>query len=191
MHNIWFTADQHFWHKSIIRHCNRPFPFLTQMHRALIDNFNAVVTNKDHIYHLGDFAFINNVPMVKKIFKELNGKKHYIIPGNHDRWLRKLKREGESIYRLEILEPIHELKWEGQRITLCHYAMLTWPAAHRGSWCLYGHSHGNLKPEKGRLMDVGVDSHNFYPISFNQVKEYMATRIPWEVDHHREEKGNG
>ncbi|MCX6365194.1 MAG: hypothetical protein NTX57_00570 [Armatimonadetes bacterium] len=56
-----------------------------------------------------------------------------------------------------------------QRIVLCHYAFRVWRNAHHGSWHLYGHSHGSL-PGAGRSMDVGVDCHDFSPISYEQVK---------------------
>jgi calcineurin-like phosphoesterase family protein len=48
--------------------------------------------------------------------------------------------------------------------------MRTWPASHMGSWQLYGHSHGKLPPI-GFQLDVGVDSWEFYPVSWEEVKE--------------------
>ena len=57
-----------------------------------------------------------------------------------------------------------------QHIVLCHYAMLVWNKSHHGSWMLHGHSHGTLKyPFAAKILDVGVDSHNFYPISLDFV----------------------
>ena len=60
-----------------------------------------------------------------------------------------------------------------QLIVLCHYAFRVWRNAHHGSWHLYGHSHGSL-PSAGRSMDVGVDCHDFSPISYEQVKTAFA-----------------
>lgn len=39
--------------------------------------------------------------------------------------------------------------------------------AHRGSWMLYGHSHGNLTDIGGKTIDVGVDCFDYYPVSLD------------------------
>jgi len=55
--------------------------------------------------------------------------------------------------------------------------MRTWNASHHGVWHLYGHSHGTLSDdEKALSIDVGVDCHNFYPISYEEVKELMKAK---------------
>ena len=64
-----------------------------------------------------------------------------------------------------------------QDIILCHYPMVVWDKSHRGSWQLFGHVHGMLDGDK-RLspnqMDIGVDSNNFRPISYQEVKEIIT-----------------
>lgn len=47
----WFTADNHFYHKNIIKLCSRPFETLEDMRRALIDNWNTRVDKKDTVWH--------------------------------------------------------------------------------------------------------------------------------------------
>lgn len=68
--------------------------------------------------------------------------------------------------------------FKGQRfIVLLHYAMKVWNASHYGTWHLYGHTHGELPDDETSLsFDVGVDCHNFYPISYDEVKEIMSTK---------------
>ena len=57
--------------------------------------------------------------------------------------------------------------------------MITWNASHRGSWQLFGHVHGGLN-NKGQIkhspqsLDVGVDCHNFTPLSYQQVKDLIT-----------------
>jgi calcineurin-like phosphoesterase family protein len=63
---------------------------------------------------------------------------------------------------------------EGQQVVLAHYAQRSWIGAFRGAWHLFGHSHGNLSP-RGRSFDVGVDVHDFRPLSFEEVKIRMDT----------------
>ena len=55
--------------------------------------------------------------------------------------------------------------------------MRIWRSDFRGTWHLYGHSHGNLPDKEDRLaFDVGVDCHNFYPLSYDEVKAIMKTK---------------
>ena len=83
---IYFTADMHFNHKNIIRHCNRPFESVEEMNEVIIARFNAKVKQKDSLYILGD-AVWGSADSANKIMKRLNGKK-FLIRGNHDyRWV--------------------------------------------------------------------------------------------------------
>lgn len=82
-----------------------------------------------------------------------------------------------------------ELKWEGQRIVLCHYALRNWHHNHKGSWMLCGHSHGNdpdTHPQtgKGRILDVGIDSVGV-PISLPEIAALLKDRPILAPDTHR------
>lgn len=152
---IFASADTHFFHRNIIKYCNRPFQDLNEMHRTLIMNHNSIVRSNDTVYHLGDFAFTRNWDWVFKVIQRLNGN-NIFIPGSHDHWMKKAKN-------VAITDRIHEISVNGHRIVLCHYAMRTWPKSHHGSWNLHGHSHGGLTPFKNQY-DVGVDNNNYYPV---------------------------
>ena len=52
-----FTADHHFGHANIIRHCNHPFANAAEMDEVMIANWNAVVRKDDRVIHVGDFAY--------------------------------------------------------------------------------------------------------------------------------------
>ncbi len=166
---IFFTADQHFCHKNVMRYCNRPFETVEQMNDTLIRNHNERVSKNDDVYMLGDFIFSNNLIEAQMIFDALNGRK-YFIKGNHDKITHR-------IHGWQWVKPLYDLKVDGNSITLCHYAMRVWNKSHHGSWHLYGHNHGNL-PGIGKSFDVGVDCHNFYPISYDEVKTIMAGLTP-------------
>jgi calcineurin-like phosphoesterase family protein len=163
---IFFTADQHFGHKNIIKFNNRPFSTIEEMDAELINRWNFVVKKKDIVYVLGDFAF----QKPEEYLSKLNGN-IIRIKGSHDHdikepYLIRLKPEG-------LLD-----EYGNQRIIiLCHYSMRTWECSHYASWGLYGHSHNNLPPY-GLSFDCGVDAWNYYPISLNQVAEKMATLKP-------------
>jgi len=167
---IYFSADQHFDHINIIKHCNRPFSSIGEMNETLINNWNSVVAPRDFVYILGDFT-LSDVDVAFTYLNRLHGKK-LVMPGSHDRWMRKLRGDGMVSNNVWVLPPLYTLKVEKQTIVLCHYAMRTWDKSHYNSWQLYGNSHGKLPPV-GKQWDVGVDNNNFFPISLDMVKKLM------------------
>lgn len=179
--NLWFTSDNHFNHHNIIEYCNRPFKTAEEMNSVMIKNWNSVVPERGIVFILGDFCFGHNQTWLW-LLDALNGIKHLIV-GNHDKNITPSKFH-EVVYGFRnVVVEDDEVGSEGQRITLCHYPMLSWYQSHRGAWQLFGHVHGELYNDslandgfdlRGKItprqLDVGVDVHNFYPISYNQVK---------------------
>lgn len=163
--NTFFTSDQHYGHEAIIAYCRRPFADLQHMNETLVAHHNAVVGQKDLVYHLGDFAFRGSG---KNFFNQLNGR-HVLILGNHD------KPNQQTGMGWHQVVPVQQVKIAGQLIWLSHYAHLVWPQSHYGSWHLFGHSHGSVKGV-GRSMDIGVDGNNFTPWSFEQIAEVMENK---------------
>ena len=159
-----FTADQHFGHPSIIENCARPFSSIIEMNEEIIKRHNEVVSNNDIVIHAGDMTFKKSFQETQKYVKQLKGQNLFLI-GSHDSWLTGLRRS--YIWANMI---------EDKYVVVCHYAMKTWPRSHYNSWQLYGHSHGRLEPD-GKQWDIGVDNNNFYPVSFEQLKEIMKNRL--------------
>lgn len=184
MGNIFFTSDHHFGHTNIIRFCNRPFESVEEMDRELIRRWNEKIQKGDDVYHLGDLA-LNSAEAFSEIMDQLNGNIHLIV-GNHDATaLNKRKRFAwvKEYYELKVKD---ETCANGvQRIVLLHYAMRTWRGASRGTWHLYGHSHNTLPDWENSLsFDIGVDCHDFYPLSYDEVKAIMKQKTwtpPFEV----------
>lgn len=183
---VWFTSDPHFYHDFIIKACNRPFDSIEEMNETIISNWNGVVQDKDdHVFVLGDFAFTSRFESIQKIVNRLNGKIHLIF-GNHD-YQNKLTRNvigtlfesSHDYLDLRILDP--EMDDGEQRLFLCHYPMNSWAGSQRGSWNLFGHIHS---PEykydtkyNPATLDVGVDAHNYTPISYEKVKELITQQF--------------
>lgn len=175
---IFFTSDQHHGHKNIIKYCNRPFNSLEEMSEELIKRWNEVVPEDGIVFNMGDFIFGGN-PKWREIVSHLNGKQYFIY-GNHD--------YGVSTNVLDSL-----FEWHGKsakimighnKIYLSHFPYLCFDGAYNGekaTWQLYGHCHskeGSYGLDSQRLIncfptqyDVGVDNNNYYPISFEEVKE--------------------
>lgn len=183
---IWFTSDHHFGHKQVITFSKRPFADVEEMNEAMIARWNEKIGPEDHVYHIGDFALMSPGKL-KALRARLNGK-IFLISGNHE------SSALDCPACFEWIRPYHELTvadpdaHKGERfIVLFHYAMKVWNASHYGTWHLYGHSHGDLPDDITSLsFDIGVDNHNFYPLSYDDVKAIMSRKQwtpPFEARH--------
>lgn len=147
------------------------------MNEAIIKNHNDIVGPDDTFYYLGDLCFDNKEDWH---LSRLNGKK-YFIKGNHDRHSIRKAYAKHGTY----LGDLAEVEVEGKHITLCHYAMRVFNKSHRGSWHLYGHSHGSLPDDPNSLsFDVGTMIHDYKPLSFAQVEKIMQKKTWKPKDHH-------
>jgi calcineurin-like phosphoesterase family protein len=175
-----FTSDTHFFHSRIIQYCLRPFADVNEMNETLIANWNNVVTPDDVVYHLGDFAF-GDANGVDQVMRRLNFKHFHFVKGNHDKpfcdWYHSNKDDTYLAPKVSLYQSHLETKIEGHKFTLCHYAMRIWNESHRGALHLYGHSHGTLPDDcNSKSFDVGVDCHDFAPISLERVLHLMSKK---------------
>jgi calcineurin-like phosphoesterase family protein len=185
-----FTADHHFGHKNVIGYQNRPFADVHEMNVELARRWNEKVGPKDTVYVLGDFLY--GAPRrMADIFSRLHGDIH-LIEGDHDQSSRKpALRDGYmSISPLKRVFVADEDAPKGRReITLCHYSMEVWHKSHWGTWHLYGHSHGRRPDVIDRLsFDIGVDCHDYYPLSYAEVKAIMDRKTWTPPFKHREKR---
>lgn len=188
--NVFFTSDCHFCHSNVIKYDGRPFNDVEEMNERLITNWNSVVGDKDIVFYLGDLSFDRSSGETERIVNELNGTIHFIL-GNHDneKDIRKLNRfETISDYvNLSILDLDNPRKKQG--IMMMHYPILSWDKAHHGDWHLHGHCHQSLvvqNPDyyKRKVLDMGCNGWDYRPMSYNEIKNIMATKSIDSVDHH-------
>jgi calcineurin-like phosphoesterase family protein len=182
-----FISDTHFFHKNVIRLCNRPFIDINDMHEKMIDNWNAIVPEDGHVFHLGDVGFKGSPAKLRQLLNRLNGN-IYLIMGNHEQDAT----GSECIGRFKWVEKykavsINKSDGSFQDIFLCHYSMEVWNKSHAGNvWSLYGHSHGNLPENPNSFkFDVGVDCWNYEPVSFERVAEKMSTKTHIDPQLHK------
>lgn len=172
------TRTDHFGHANIIKHSNRPYASVEEMDDSLVTNWNERVKPEDTIYHIGDFAFKMRTKAINMVISRLNGHK-FLIYGNHDK-KEVLRSEGwtwQGFYK--------RIKVNDQGIILFHYGCRVWDGSHRGTWQLYGHSHGSLPDDPNtKSFDVGVDCHNYAPLHFDEVSKVMENYSFVRVDHH-------
>jgi len=174
------------------------------MNQTMIDNINSTVPPDAVLYHLGDFGFAP-AEKLQSIIDQIHCKIIF-LDGNHDKEMKhssvrsKLSDLSPKIHRgspvdgiTQVTVPGLELKVKDpdaergeQQIYLCHYPSITWNKAHHGSWMAHGHCHGSLKyPFPARIMDVGVDPNNYYPVSYDEMKHHMKKIKAESLDHHK------
>lgn len=199
------TSDTHLGHANIIRYCHRPWlnpaTDLTptgewvsrevarkradEMDEALILEWNKMVSDKDTVYHLGDFCFGSPLRYVHR----LNGR-IVIIWGSHDKDTQIAMREGKLKGKMETMGRLASVTIRGVRMELCHCAMRVWEKSHHGAIHLYGHSHDTLPDlENSMSTDCGVDAAArrfgaYRPFSVDEILDIMAHKQQAAIDHH-------
>ncbi len=161
----YFSADYHVGHANIIKYCERPFQSAEEMDEYIIDTHNSIVGKRDIFIHAGDFCLYKSYERVyNNYIQRLNGK-HIFLMGSHDKWLT--DQQYQDIWKKGI---------DKHYVVACHYMLRTWPLSHYGSYCLYGHSHGNAQHlEEGKQMEIGWDLWQ-KPLAFEEVCEVMEGR---------------
>lgn len=190
----------------------RDFPDMDSHNNAIVDGINKVVGEDDTLYHLGDWSF-GGINQIWNFRKRLVVKDIHLILGNHDHhvvknkilpnvWGGDITRFGFPTYftnnetniavkareLFSVVRCYDEIKVEGHRIVLGHYAFRVWNRSHKGSFNLHGHSHSSLPPI-GKQLDVGVDNAykllgEYRPFSFQEIQKIMAKREIHKPDHH-------
>ena len=188
---IFFSSDQHFGHRNVVKFCNRPYDDEKVMGRALIENWNSVVGPEDIVVTMGDFFWFNDSHSIKKVVNQLNGT-IYLVLGNHDKRESFRRCDPEKLIILDGISHIFlrcedENRWYEKtfEIVCSHYPLMTWSHRDRGASNVFGHIHSgllrsgddydqNLPLWKGQQLDVGVDNQNFTPVSFEDILSQLA-----------------
>lgn len=178
MSRTFFISDTHFGHTNVIQYDNRPFKSALEMNEMMIRNWNSVVNPEDTVFHLGDFAFMQENEIIN-IINRLNGQKNLVF-GNHDQTIKKSSKI-KSMFGF--CKDYYEVKQGNVTVVLFHYPIGEWNKGHRGSYHLHGHCHGNYTyPREGRIMDVGVNCISYTPISLEKVISKLSNKP--SIKHH-------
>lgn len=165
--NIWFTADLHLGHKNMTAY--RKCASVEEMNETLVANWNSRVNKEDNIFILGDVSFCG-VGRTVEYLQRLNGRK-YLVAGNHDRGLRSKLAFTECFIKVVDYLELHVQAVP--TLILFHYPIASWDGCFHDTIHLHGHTHGGfrLTPESPDAfsLDVGVDCHNFKPISLSEI----------------------
>ena len=120
----YYIADLHFGHENVLRHDGRPFENAGQMNAELIRRWNDRVSDSDHVYILGDFAWKNSLGL--EVLRQLAGHKFFIL-GNHDKLTAEMKACFEWIKDYAVIDD------GGRKVVLCHYPIAHWDGQYKGA----------------------------------------------------------
>lgn len=187
---IWFTADTHFFHKNILKLSYRPFETLEEMHEHFIEQWNRRVHKRDVSYWLGDVTFGSHT-LTAEILGRMNGRK-ILVKGNHDANASKMLKIG--------FEEVHENIFidlpNGTKVFLSHFPYHPMDESTKNpdgtqqdrrylhkrivddgsTWLLHGHIHERWL-QNGRMINVGVDVHNYAPVSHEQIQRMIQAGV--------------
>lgn len=158
-----YISDLHFGHYNIIRYDNRPYNSVEEMDKALINNWNSVVSNDDVVWILGDISWYDD-EKTAEIFKQLKGIK-VLIKGNHDN-IKSGSKISKCFTSVQDYAELYLNKKD--KIVMCHYPMPFWNGQFRNSVHLYGHIHNshqwnimeNWLKELRQLQDIPTRAYN-------------------------------
>jgi len=184
-----FTSDLHHEHKRIVEFTNRGVDTTQENHTDwLISLWNENVNPGDLVYHLGDFSFAKNYDSIASFTEKLNGQKIF-IKGNHDR-----RENLDQLVKDNLISAWYdykEIKIVDKYVILFHFPISSWHRQGYGALHLHGHCHGNHKDNKGKMLDVGLDSaynifkeHCFF--TEYDIEELTKSKETYISDHHKE-----
>jgi calcineurin-like phosphoesterase family protein len=168
--DYWFSSDWHLSHKRMMEILRPEFKTIDEMNTTILDNMFKVTKPGDQMYFAGDLVFTDN-NILEQLLKLI--KKHRIhfhwITGNHD---KKTPRHVKD--RVDSFVSVKDIKINKQKITICHFPMISWNCSHYGAWQLFGHhhrkNHGGPTPIVGKQLNINCEFHDFKPWNFEEIK---------------------
>ena len=192
--DIWFTSDTHYNHKNICLGVTswdtttqkgldavRNFPDLEVMNKALVDGINDHVKADDWLIHDGDWSF-GGFEMIEEFRSKINCKNILLILGNHDHHIQANKDNVRKLFsHVSHYEEMELLQKKGNmKLTLCHYPIISWNGARKGTYMIHGHQHlkGDNRFGDGKRMDIGIcGSPGFRPYHIDEIVSNLEGRV--------------
>ena len=171
---IYMASDLHFGHDRDFIYGPRGFNSIEEHDRAIIKNWNEIITPNDTVYVLGDLMLGDNTKGMNKI-SQLNGIINIVI-GNHDTDSR-LELYSDFGKNIAQIEYAYRLKYNKYSFFLTHYPTLTaniddGKTLKRKVINICGHIHTKDKFidwDKGCIYHAELDATNMRPISIEEI----------------------
>jgi calcineurin-like phosphoesterase family protein len=165
------------------------------MNSHLIANINEKVEHDDILFHLGDWSF-GGFDAIREFRDGIFCKNIHLILGNHDHHIANNKDGVQSLFSSvnKYLDLV--VKWnvgttlqDEARFALMHFPIASWDNMARGAIHLHGHVHfdPSMRLQEGKMMDVGCEGNDLYPIEMGEILSIMKDRPVkslFSKDHH-------
>ena len=160
---LWLIADTHFGHANVLTFGGRDgglirpgFGSVEEMDETMVDRWNAVVRQSDHVYHLGDVAMRREH---LRTLTRLNGHLR-LVRGNHD------------VFKTRFYLPYFDEIYGSRVLDNC---IMTHIPIHPDSMGrfkvnIHGHTHANPSPA-GPYVSVCVERTDYRPVTFEEIKD--------------------
>lgn len=156
---IFFTSDTHFASQRAFDFSRRPFIDVNDMNWSIIRNWNKLISDNDTIYHLGDFGDLEYAKYLKGNIEFVLGNYEQDLIKQNPQYLDCLKNCFGSVQENLIIE-LCDNKLNQVKIHLSHKPS----TSKQDMYNAFGHIHGRQMIKKFGI-DVGVDAHNYTPLS--------------------------
>lgn len=110
--NVYFTGSLFLGREVIAK--KRGYESISDMYNDILNIWNSKISDKDHVYHLGNFAWDPNI--AKIAMNDLNGTLIF-IPGKYDKAIH-------DTYPDRVCSPIHVVN--DVKFVLSHYPLADW-----------------------------------------------------------------
>jgi calcineurin-like phosphoesterase family protein len=180
----------------------RGFNSVQEHDETLVKNWNSKATDKTIGFLLGDTMFgMGGKDEFMSLMRQLKFHRLFVMSGNHHAGFKQAFDEIDSNtlyvdgnYSKEVIFVPNYLEAyiNGQPIVMCHYPVLSWNGAGKGSWMLFSHVHGSLgNSELGRMylknggynLEVSVEATKF-PLTYGEIGVIMKNKSKFKTDHH-------
>ena len=199
---LWFTSDTHYNHANICSSTTkwtnpvtiREFKSLEHMNSHLVGNINEMVGQDDVLFHLGDWSF-GGFESIEQFRNQIVCQNVHIITGNHDHHIQNNRGDCQKLFSSVNKYVELNVKWpvgpemHDANFVLMHFPIASWNNMARGAIHLHGHVHFNpsMRLQEGKMMDVGCEGNNLYPIDMSEILSIMKNRPVkslFSKDHH-------
>ncbi|AQT28708.1 putative metallophosphoesterase [Erwinia phage vB_EamM_Yoloswag] len=159
-----FTADTHYASQRTLELSRRPFPSVTDMDETMILRTNAMCRGSDVLYNVGDFGDYRVVRrLVPKVVLICGNYEHNDIErdygGSFEEFRRALIKMGfrDVLLNNHVVDDMWLNHFPNQMV--------------ESRFNLFGHIH-RLQMVRRNGLNVGVDCHDYAPISLDTVNFY-------------------
>jgi calcineurin-like phosphoesterase family protein len=181
MGEIYFTSDLHFNHDKEFLYKPRGFESIGDMNRAVVENWNEVVTKDDLVYVLGDLMLGGNAGTEDgiELLSQLNGEIHIIL-GNHD--TNKRIEAYKTLPNVTSILYADRIKYNGYSFFLTHFPCITSnlekETLKQCTINLFGHTHSKDKfyLEYPFMYNVALDAHDNRPVWIEKVLQDLKNK---------------